>query len=487
MSTQHSALHVVAVGLGKTGGLIAGELARRGYSALAIHSSRRAHDEQPNIPQDRRCFLGGGRGGTGGDPAIGRALIREQAGALDAFVAAHDRDADLVLLTAGLGGGTGSALGELVRSIDRDRTKLVAMVVLPTQGDTVERRMHAMRAVRELTELHLDGLVLVDGDKLAAKGADVSILEYDQRTHARVVEPFEALDKVESREDLRGVRALRGRQLLDAITHGGVVTIGAYAIDELSNAAVLDAVLQVLNESEIYPDGLDIRSASAIQIVIEAPERTLRETPIQLVDRVREDVKSQSPGVHVDVAVYQRVGNEGPVAVHVVASCADLPSRLREMVEDVAHEAAATRDKPRRAPALDLAIFGDERPATGERVLASAGGTGATARTRSDVAPKPDDDVLSERGPNAAVYARLVTRYKSTQNDELQRAIARRLEQDRLTDDARIRVLAVGAMAQIGAHVFDAALVAATEDESAEVRRVAEQGLAHSNPTRRAV
>lgn len=484
MSTHHSALHVVAVGLGKTGGLLAGELARRGYSALTIHTSRRAHDEQPNVPEDRRHLLGTGRHGTGGDPEVGRRLIRDEIGALDAFVAAHDRDADVVLLTAGLGGGTGSAIGELVRGLDRERTKLVAMVVMPTQGDTVERRMHALRAVRELTEARLDGLVLVDGDKLARKGADVSILEYDQQTHARVLEPFEALDKLESREDLRGVRALRGRQLLDVITQGGVVTMGAYAIDELTSAGVLDAVIQVLSESEHYPDGLDLRSASAIQIVIEAPERALRATPAHLLDRVREDVKSQSPGVHVDVAVYQRVKGDGPIAVHVVASCAELPARIREMVEDVAHDAGATRDKPRQVPVLDLSILGDERPATGERLVSSS--AGATARTRSDVAPRPDDD-LSERGPNAAVYARLVTRYKSTANDELQRAIARRLEQDRLTDDPRIRVLAVGAMAQIGAHVFDAALVAATEDESAEVRRVAEQGLAHSNPTRRAV
>lgn len=484
MSTQHSALRVCAVGLGKTGGQIAGELARRGYSALAIHSSRRALEEQPHVAPDR-CYALGDRG-TGGDPEVGRALIRSHAPRLDGFVAGYAREADVVLVVAALGGGTGSAIGELAQVLDRGRGRLVAMVVLPTQSDTVPRRAHALRAVKELTEAGLDGLILLDGDKLASKSADVSILEYDAHVHARVVEPFEALDKIESREDLRAVRSLRARQLLDVVTQGGVLSMGAYAIDELTSAGVLDALLQVLSESELFPDGLDARSASAIQIVIEAPERALRATPVSLIDRVREDVKAQSPGVHVDVAIYQRVRDEGPVAVHVIASCADLPARLREMVEDVAHESAATKDKPRKAPVLDLSILGAPPPSTGERLRSAEASPGATARTRSDVAPKPEDD-LAERGPNAAVYARLVTRYKSTANDELQRAIVRRLEQDRLTDDPRVRVLAVGAMAQIGAHVFDAALVAATEDESPEVRRVAEQGLAHASPTRRAV
>ncbi|MCB9593957.1 MAG: HEAT repeat domain-containing protein [Sandaracinaceae bacterium] len=485
MSTPHSALDVLAVGLGKTGGQVAGELARRGYSALAIHTSRRGLEEQANIAQDRCLFVGGERA-TNGEPEYGRNLIRDHAPRIEAFVGGHSGKCDVALVIASLGGGTGSAIGALVQAIDRQRTKLVAMILMPEQSETVERRMHALRAVKELTDAGVDGLIIVDGDKLVARGSGLSILEYDGRTHERVVEPFEALDKIESRSDLRGVRPLRGRQLLDVLTHGGVVTMGAYAIDELSAGSVLDALITVLQESEMHPDGLDLRSASAVQIVIEAPESVLRGTPIKFVDTLREDVKGQSPGVHVDVAIYQRVRDEGPIAVHVVASCAELPARLREMVEDVAHEAAATRDKPRKPATLDLSILGDDRPATGDRIRTPER-EGATARTKSDVAPRPADDDLSERGPNAAVYARLVTRYKSTGNDELQRAIVRRLEQDRLTDDPRVRVLAVGAMGQIGAHVFDAALVAATEDESPEVRRVAEQGLAHSNPTRRAV
>jgi len=490
MDNRQHALDILAVGLGRTGGRIAGELCRLGHPALAIHTSARAVEEQPHVPKDQRLYLGNDASThTGGDPANGVARIRDHAHRIEDLVRSHAQDSDLVLVIGGLGGGTGGALAALIESIDRRDTKVVAMALMPTEGEPVERRIHALKAVEQLTELQPDGLILVDGDKLAAKAAGVSILDYDARVHERAVEPLQTIGQILNRDDLRALRPLSTRQLLDVLTHGGVLAMGSVGLDRLSGATIQDAIRRVLNESEQSADGLDMARASAMQIVIEAPRSILGETPVQMLETLRDDLKAQSPGILCDVSVYQRQQDTAGIEVHVVASVADLPQRLSEMVEDVAHEVASVRDKPRRPPRLDLTLLQGTTANTARTDTNEDSGP-RRAPARSDVAPKPEATVSvarGDRGPNAAVYARLVTRYKSSSNDELQRAIARRLEQDRLVDDPRVRALAVGAMAQIGAHVFDGSLFAATEDDSPEVRAIAERALAQANPTRRAM
>lgn len=491
MDNRQHALDILAVGLGRTGGRIAGELCRLGHPALAIHTSARAVEEQPHIPKDQRLYLGNDASThTGGDPANGVARIRDHAHRIEDLVRAHTQESDLVLVIGGLGGGTGGALAALIESIDRRDTKVVVMALMPTEGEPVERRIHALKAVEQLTELEPDGLILVDGDKLAAKAAGVSILDYDARVHERAVEPLQTIGQILNRADLRPLRPLSTRQLLDVLTHGGVLAMGSVGLDRLTGASIQDAIARVLNESEQSADGLDMARASAMQIVIEAPRSILGETPVQMLETLRDDLKAQSPGILCDVSVYQRQQDTAGIEVHVVASVADLPHRLSEMVEDVAHEVASVRDKPRRPPRLDLTLLQGTDVHTAQTRSGAEDSGRRPAVAKSDVAPKPDATVSvarGDRGPNAAVYARLVTRYKSSSNDELQRAIARRLEQDRLVDDPRVRALAVGAMAQIGAHVFDGSLFAATEDDSPEVRAIAERALAQANPTRRAM
>ena len=475
-------MNFLAAGLGAAGGRLAGELARRGQPAIAMHTSRRARETQAHIPKDRCVALG--------DSSVdARALIREQATRLQQLMYEQSRGVDFVLLLASLGDPVGAAVGELVRLVDRPDTKVVTLVVLPTESEPTECRARALRTVQELTDLALDGLMLIDGRKLAGCATGASILEFGPRADECLATWFDGLDRLVHRDDVRPVHAVTPERTARVMTHGGVIAMGACALSELTPSGVTAAVDQVLGDGEMVLGGLHVASASAMQIVIEAPQSVLRATPAHTLQQVREELKAKSPGLDLGLAVYLTTHDVGPSAVHVMASCAALPASLHDIVEDVAHEAAAIRDKPRCAPRLDLSILGDGEVAEDSGLRGEGRANDDTHRLAvcaSDVAPRPVVET-HHRTPNATVYARLVSRYKATQNEELQRTIARRLEQDRTAQDPRVRILAVSAMAQIGAEVFNGSLIAATEDESPQVRLVAERALASGNPTRRAV
>ncbi|MGE0791247.1 MAG: hypothetical protein AB7S26_36575 [Sandaracinaceae bacterium] len=560
MAQRDRTLDVLVVGLGRGGGRIAGEFARRGYRSIVFHSSKKAMEEQRHVPEERRTFIGADRQAhTRGDANVGRLLIREHARRIENAIRIEARDADMILLTAGLGGGTGSAIGQFLQSFDRREVPVVGLVTLPSSGQPPQRKTNALRAVQELTRAELDGLVIIDDGRLAERESNLSVLDFYNRVNEQIAAPFDALNQLDSREDLSPVRGIQANRLHQILTRGGVVAYGSRAVDDLELETIGTQVMSILCDGELVAGGLDPASIGVMQIALVASKATLEATPVRLVEALREHWKTQSPGASVDVAIYRGADDATP-SLHAIASCASLPARLDEMIEQTAAETEAWRQKAFRPPVLDLSRLDEiddpptgsfrsspppERPKASEAPLpappasprvssapiAARPSVGASSapiapppsapppsapppsapppsapppaspsspphsisapsndrnppigntppgHETTSVEPDPRAVEAAASGPGKAVFARLVTRYKSSTNPELQRAIARRLEQDRLSEDPRIRLLAVDAMGKIGAHVFDGALFAATEDDNDEVRAAAERAL----------
>lgn len=516
MADRERTLDVVVVGLGRGGGRLAGEFSRRGYRTLVFHTSARGRKEQEHVP-DHACFSIGEEDGRARDSEEVRRRIRANARRLEDLIAAETRQADLVLITAGLCGATGSQAAALASVVDRSAAPVMVMASLPSDGETVERKVTALRAARELTRAELDGLIFIDEARLLELDSDASILDVYERMNRRIVEPLDALNRLPADPTTHAVSSLDGKRLQEILTAGGVVAYGATDVRELTPEEIGQAVLDELSSSSIVASGIAPVTVSSMQIVIEAPEECLARTPARLEEHLRERWRSETAGASVDVSIYRSEGN-GPT-VRVLASCAGIPARMEQLVTETAAEVRARRDKPRRTPTLDLTALDDldsheEGHGNGPPHVPPA----PRRRRISDIAPKPAPASTASRIPtpskfsltaapprvpitalpspatptrvleaqaaagnqkaSRAVYARLVTRYKSTSNEELRRAIARRLEQDRTSEDEKIRLLAVYAMAKIGTHLFGSSLVAATEDAAPKVREAAERALA---------
>ncbi|MEF3254112.1 MAG: cell division protein FtsZ, partial [Deferribacterales bacterium] len=100
--------------------------------------------------------------GAGGNPEIGRkAAIEEQEVIEDAL-----RGADLVFITAGLGGGTGTGAAPVIASIAKDLGALtVAVVSKPFYWEGKRRTEFAEQGLKFLKE-HVDTYIVVPNDKL---------------------------------------------------------------------------------------------------------------------------------------------------------------------------------------------------------------------------------------------------------------------------------------------------------------------------------
>ena len=111
--------------------------------------------------------------GCGADPAIGRqAAVEDRERIAEALAGA-----DMVFLTAGMGGGTGSGAGPIVAQVAQDMGILiVAVVTKPFLFEGSKRMSVAEDGIRELTE-YVDSITTIPNEKLlTVLGKDATLL-----------------------------------------------------------------------------------------------------------------------------------------------------------------------------------------------------------------------------------------------------------------------------------------------------------------------
>jgi len=539
------ALEIVAVGLGQAGGNIAAELARRGYRALALNTASSdlgsLGKSGLELPEDQRMYIGvDGHDGAGSDAGYGRECVTVHASQIRERVNEFVGDADVVLLTCGLGGGTGSSVAELVKVLDELSLPIMVLATLPADHESGIAKVNAVRAVNELVKENLLGWVFIDNSRLAQGHSNVGLDRFYLEVNKALVEPLHQLNVLNEREGVVPIRTLDGEDLRTLLLSGGILNVGAKELSALTAESVIEAVRESAQFNPIMPEGFSLESVSYLGLVIEAPEGMLHNTPFSLFEQISEQLKDETGGGAIYLGVY-RDDNADQATVRLIASSQSVPEGIQEMVSAAKREGAQMRDKLQQTlSGLDLGEIEEyelfrtspgatrrripeqrsriaERPASPPRASAKSSkskssksksddGEGdakgepekkvetkpeAKPETKPETKPESAPKVITQPkevaasipppgGASAAdreTYDNMVSEYKSSESDEIKRQLAERLEADRLSDNSLVRYYAVRAMTKLDTDIFADALQAATEDEDATVRAIASKAL----------
>lgn len=146
-----------------------------------------------NSPAPRRLQIGleVTRGlGSGGKPEIGQKAAMEDRERITQVLSG----ADMVFLTAGLGGGTGTGAAPIVAEVAQSTGALtLGIVTMPFSFEGHQRMEKAMQGLEEL-EQHVNSLIVIPNDRVAALG----------QTEISFLNAFEQADEVLH----NGVRAI---------------------------------------------------------------------------------------------------------------------------------------------------------------------------------------------------------------------------------------------------------------------------------------
>ncbi|GMU93298.1 MAG: hypothetical protein AMXMBFR4_23560 [Candidatus Hydrogenedentota bacterium] len=150
-------------GIGGGGGNAVGRMIEAGLKDVEFITINTDAQVLRHSPAGTRLQIGSVGLGAGAKPEVGQqAAIEDRDRIMDIL-----RGADMIFLTAGMGGGTGTGATPVVAEIARETGALtVAIVTLPFQFEGKGRMENAMKGLKAL-EPHVDALIVVPNDRLS--------------------------------------------------------------------------------------------------------------------------------------------------------------------------------------------------------------------------------------------------------------------------------------------------------------------------------
>ncbi|MGZ8528517.1 MAG: cell division protein FtsZ [Candidatus Limnocylindrales bacterium] len=213
--------HIRVIGVGGGGSnavdaLIGARIRGADYVAINTDAAALRRSRAPKKIQIGKAMTDGL--GAGGDPLVGEAAAREAAVEIGRAIAGYD----LVVVTAGLGGGTGSGAAPVVAAIAREHGVLtVAVATKPFSFEGPRRHAVADEAAADLRN-RVDALLTVPNDRVR----DIVPAE------ASVEEAFRAVDEVLRRsvQEILDIIGITGRINLDFADVRSVIKGGGSAV-----------------------------------------------------------------------------------------------------------------------------------------------------------------------------------------------------------------------------------------------------------------
>jgi cell division GTPase FtsZ len=362
MKPSHRSLDIAAIGLGRAGSNLAAAFARRGYRAMALNTARTdlsvpGARKHPALSEEQRLYIGiDGYDGAGADLDYGLRCVIESADRIREAVARHTEGADLVMLTAGLGGGTGSAISELVRVLDPLDLPSTALATLPGDQESGIAKVNAVRAVSELVKVPDLGLIFADNARLAGLHGNVPLDEYFERINEVIIEPLDAFNRLNQRQGLHPIRSLDGENLRTLLTSTGVLNYAEGELAGFSVEGVMDWVNGALQSSGVMPAGFAMSDIAYLGFVVEASGQLLANTPFKSFNAVSERLKAGTANAGMYLGVYRN--DQMPphkTTLRLLASASTLPSGIQGIVNAARREGSVLREKlSRSAGLLDL-------------------------------------------------------------------------------------------------------------------------------------
>jgi cell division protein FtsZ len=308
--------------------------------------------------------------GSGGNPDVGRKAIEED---LDLIRETLD-GADMVFVTSGMGGGTGTGASPTVARMARELGALtVGIVTRPFSFEGKRRENQALNGIEELKR-EVDTLIVIQNDRLLSiVGADTPLSEAFSQADGILHHATKGIS------DLIMIPGLINLDFADvrSIMSGMGDALMGTGVAEGENRAV-EAARMALSSPLL--DDISIRGARGVLVNITGDEKmTLHEVSKATA------IISEEAGEEANVIFGAVVSTEGTDSMHVTVIATGFEHTEREIYPD--SEARLHSPRPAAQPASQpVAAAAVMEPVTVEPVVF------ATSKAEPVIVGKPETD-----------------------------------------------------------------------------------------------
>ncbi|MDR0752000.1 MAG: cell division protein FtsZ [Christensenellaceae bacterium] len=283
--------------------------------------------------------------GAGADPEVGKRAAEESIDEIRESI----RDANLLFITAGMGGGTGTGAAPVIAEVAKDLGILtIAVVTKPLNFEGKIRMENAIAGINKLREC-VDTLLVVPNEKVSAFVAE----------HTSLLKAFHIADDI-LRQGIKGISDIISTPALINLDFADIRTI----MKNKGNAHIgtgrakgenrtLDAVRQAVQSPLLETN---IQGATGIIVYVSGGESLTLDEVNEAVGLVREVVDESANiiwGVGIDIAL------ENDVAITIIATGFGTKPETRFISKPIFSE---PQPIPQLKERMDLWYGGSEYP-----------------------------------------------------------------------------------------------------------------------------
>lgn len=264
------------------------EIGIHGAETYAVNTDAQA---LLTVNADRKVLIGKQltRGlGAGSDPAVGEGAAKESRDDLKDLLA----KSDLIFITCGMGGGTGTGAAPVIANIAKEIKALtIGVVTIPFTVEGRKRMENAMEGLDKLRK-EVDTLIVIPNDKILEIAPDLPVNAAFKVADEVLTNAVKGITEMITKP---GLINLDFADLRTILSKGGaaMIGLGESVTDKASDTRALEAVENALTSPLLDVDISD--AAKALVNVVGGSDMTLREAEM-IVEAVATKI---NPSAHI--------------------------------------------------------------------------------------------------------------------------------------------------------------------------------------------
>ncbi len=351
-------LKIVVVGLGQCGGNLAIEFNKRGYEACALNTSFSDLKSLEELPKEYCLHVGlNGRSGAGRDLNLGKQSLLSNRDRILSALDGLAKSADLFLLVAGMGGGTGSNLPILAEILRPLNVPVSVMITLPSESESSLTKVNAIQAVNTLFKQNLNSVILIDNQKILGLFPGISIADYYASANQQIVKTFDEFNSADHAYKIRSIRSFDSEDYRKVFSSRGLLIYGSASFNlqgPITENFLLEQLKEIWKGGDLFATGYDYTTAAVMALILYAPRSVLDATSAEMFEQINTTLKNLTKGAAIYTGIYEL--EEGrPSRISTMIGKMNFPDRVVSLLSQASIEGHGLAEKIRMTrPSLDL-------------------------------------------------------------------------------------------------------------------------------------
>ena len=332
-------MRFLTIGLGHCGGKIADDFKRAAIDkkgmimdVCAVNSDATDLATHRNIPEENKLLIGSGKGAAKNWQEGHEAAVQSRTN-IKAFVSKLlSTDTDIVLLTLGEGGGTGSGVAPIIaETVDELGRTCIAIVTLPFETESVRAKVNASMGIDLLYRQEaVKAIICIENDKLTAHFPDKLLTEAYEKVNEVAVQTF--LDLIDLANLPSRADRIDESELVSIFKYPGFATLANFK----TMANMVEDVAATLRRSWNTSLFAEVNPASAAGVIFGVQGPTHLFTTVQ-VDAIRRTLHELLAGKDAMLGIYPEEHLRWASYIGILTGL-DVPKKVNLMLEKAKDE-----------------------------------------------------------------------------------------------------------------------------------------------------